>query len=202
MKTLLVIASIVLLTACGNNELLESRKTANEAAAAATLKAAIFSGQISFQAGRFNDSDENGIGRYGFIDELNGHRAVDGAARGELQFITGPLAQANNPSEAHGYYFKVYLPKGENDVYLDVDELRDATDKNEKYLERMFIVYAWPKNKESGGKIFALRQDGQLLTTMDKYDYTYDSVNLPPWDLIFGGSGDWNAPLKGWTFYY
>ena len=181
--------------------LLESRVTANQSAATATMRSAIFPAQIQFQAGAYNDSDANGVGRYGFINELSGNVAVAGAEAGDLQLIMGPLAQPNEPAQAVGYYFKVYLPHGKGRAFKNAKQIRNAQLNAEGDMEMRFIVYAWPISAETGRQIFAMTQDGQIVVPEEPYNYEYDAVNLPPWNLIWGEDGRWGDKLKGWKYY-
>lgn len=181
--------------------LMESRVTANQSAAMATMRSAIFAAQVQFQAGAYNDSDANGVGRYGFIDELSGNAAVAGAAAGELQLLMGPLAQPNEPAQAVGYYFKVYLPHGKGRAFKNAKQIRNAQLNAEGDMEMRFIVYAWPMSAETGRQIFAMTQDGQIVVPEEPYAYEYDAVNLPPWNLIWGADGRWGDALKGWKYY-
>ena len=194
-------STIPVIAAIAIPNLMESRVSANEAAAAATLKAAVFAAQIQFQAGGYNDADSNGVGRFGFIDEMSGNVAVTGANVGDLGLIQGPLALPNEPAQASGYYFKVYLPHGEGRAFKNGKEIRNAQLKSEVHMERKFIVYAWPISEESGRKIFAMTEDGQLVVPNNRYKFEYDAVNLPPWNLIWGVDGKWGDTLKDWKYY-
>ena len=171
----------------------------NTGAAAATLKAAIFPGQIHFQAGKYNDADANGVGRFGFIDEMAGNRATIAAMKGELALITGPLSMNKVPATSKGYYFKVYLPNGEDAAFSSADQIKMGHE--DALMERKYICYAWPINKESGDKIFAMTEDGQLLSMTSEYDHRYDNKNLPPFDLIWGDKKKWGRDLVGWAYH-
>ena len=181
--------------------LLESRVTANQSAAMATMRSAIFASQVQFQAGAYNDSDANGVGRYGFINELSGNVAVAGAEAGDIRLLVGPLAQPNEPAQAVGYYFKVYLPHGKGRAFKNAKQIRNAQLNDEGDMEMRFIVYAWPISSETGRQIFAMTQDGQIVVPEEPYNYEYDAVNMPPWNLIWGADGRWGDALKGWKYY-
>ena len=181
--------------------LLESRVTANQSAAMATMRSAIFASQVQFQAGAYNDSDANGVGRYGFINELSGNVAVAGAEAGDIRLLVGPLAQPNEPAQAVGYYFKVYLPHGKGRAFKNAKQIRNAQLNDEGDMEMRFIVYAWPISSETGRQIFAMTQDGQIVVPEEPYNYEYDAVNMPPWNLIWGAEGRWGDKLKGWKYY-
>jgi type II secretory pathway pseudopilin PulG len=59
---MIVIAIIAIIAAIAIPNLLESRITANEAAAASSLKSGLFPGQVAYQSGAYIDVDANGRG--------------------------------------------------------------------------------------------------------------------------------------------
>ena len=63
-ELMIVIAIIAIIAAIAIPNLLESRITANESAAAASLKSGIFAGQAQFQSGAYSDQDGDGRGEY------------------------------------------------------------------------------------------------------------------------------------------
>lgn len=182
--------------------LLESKITANESAAQASLKAALFPSQITFQAGGYHDADQNGIGRYGFINELTGNKATMNAAKGDIRILTGGFAIDQMPAISNNYYFKVYLPNGESAAFSSSDEIPIAGLKDERLLENNFVVYAWPKDAGSGRKVFAMKEDGQVRTMPGFYDFRYNAENMPAWNLMWGDDdAQWSDapvwPIKG-----
>ncbi|HYE08318.1 MAG TPA: DUF4190 domain-containing protein [Planctomycetota bacterium] len=128
----LLVVPIAIIAAIAIPNLLESRVTANEASAAATLKSAIFPAEIQFQSGAYADADGDAIGEYGSLRALNG----DGRT-----LIAGPLAHGD---VAHGYRFAIFVP--------------DETD----LAERHFVAYAWPVSPDMGRRVFALTSAGNV----------------------------------------
>jgi len=63
-ELMIVIAIIAIIAAIAIPNLLESRVTANEAAASASLKSGFFPAQTQFQAGSYCDADADGRGEY------------------------------------------------------------------------------------------------------------------------------------------
>jgi len=96
-ELMIVIAIIAIIAAIAIPNLLESRVTANEAAAAGTLKAGIFPAMTQFQAGAYMDTDADNVGEHGHLVDIGGNRATTGAAVNTLKLLTGPL---QNPVEA------------------------------------------------------------------------------------------------------
>ena len=60
-ELMIVIAIIAIIAAIAIPNLLESRITANEAAAATTLKSGVFPAQVQFQAGNYSDQTDTGV---------------------------------------------------------------------------------------------------------------------------------------------
>ncbi len=63
-ELMIVIAIIAIIAAIAIPNLLESRITSQEAAAASALKSGLFPAEVQFQAGDYADADGNGIGTY------------------------------------------------------------------------------------------------------------------------------------------
>src|SRR3954470_18352782 len=69
-ELMIVIAIIAIIAAIAIPNLLESRVTANEAAASASLKSGIFAAEVQFQGGGYMDVDADNVGEYGHIQHL------------------------------------------------------------------------------------------------------------------------------------
>jgi hypothetical protein len=158
--------------------LLENRVSANEAAAATTLRSGIFPCQVQFQAGGYQDADGDNVGEYGLLSELAGRRATAKVDAGVLHLLVGPLAQGDG---ANGYRYAAYLPDGAGGAVGEPDGPgpRPAVAAVDDQ-ERFWVVYAWPRTRESGRRMFAVDQAGQ--------------VHVQPWD---GGIPAWNALYGG-----
>ena len=94
----LLLAPVAIVAAIAIPNLLESRITANEAAARSTLTSGIFPAEIQYQAGGYLDRDRDDIGEYGDLAAMRtGTRLLGGA------LATGDLA--------NGYRYVVYVPE-------------------------------------------------------------------------------------------
>lgn len=171
------VAPIAIIAAIAIPNLLESRVTANEAAAAATLKSGIFPAQIQFQAGAYEDQDKDNIGEYGTLAELSGRLKTDKMEAGSIRLLAGPLAQGD---VASGYHFRMFLPDGKKGALTSDDAVRADNAAAADAQERAFACYAWPVSMETGRRMFVLTGDGQLRSL--------------PWD---GKEPVWNAALSG-----
>ncbi|NRA40527.1 MAG: hypothetical protein HRU15_20450 [Planctomycetes bacterium] len=155
----------------------------------ACLMGHVFSGQITFQGASFSDADGDDWGRYGFIDELNGGRAVMNAKKGEIDILTKIFPVGQIQPEYSGYYFKVYLPKGVDGAYASADEMNA---KNEDNAERHYIMYAWPKSLSDGIYKFAVMEDGRIrYSRMSDEDFM--KPNGPDWNEVWGAKEKWTT---------
>src|SRR5688572_8971396 len=66
-ELMIVIAIIAIIAAIAIPNLLESRVTSQESAAAAALKSGLLPAEVQFQAGGYADADGNGIGTYAVV---------------------------------------------------------------------------------------------------------------------------------------
>ncbi len=164
--------------------LLESRVNANESAAVATLKSGIFPAEIQFQAGGYVDADGDSRGEYGFLDELTGLRATSangGHGEGSLQLLTKTLDHGGPQS---GYHYAIFLPDGQGGALAEPagSAKRPVVAAAIADQEKYFIAYAWPEDADKGRRMFAITQNGTVLSA--------------PFD---GTAPAWNAALEDGT---
>lgn len=99
-ELMIVIAIIAIIAAIAIPNLLESRVTANENAAASSLKAAIFAGQVQFTSGSYNDTDGDNRGEYGSLAQLSGWQDCFGGRKRDPAEVSGtplPLHYSGTP---------------------------------------------------------------------------------------------------------
>jgi prepilin-type N-terminal cleavage/methylation domain-containing protein len=126
-ELMIVIAIIAIIAAIAIPNLMESRVTANEANAAASMKSGIFPGEVQFQAGGYQDIDVNNQGEFGTMGALCGlvqtvKMQFPSATNGNtgLKLLQGPLAIGSNwtaatsitvpaVGQASGYWFTSYV---------------------------------------------------------------------------------------------
>ena len=130
-ELMIVIAIIAIIAAIAIPNLLESRVTANEAAASASLKSGIFPAQVQFQAGGYLDRDADNVGEYGTLKMLSGLHATNKIVASQLRLLTGSFATAGTYStaaatiaapaycEASGFRFSAFSPTA-TDTTTDV----------------------------------------------------------------------------------
>ena len=167
-ELMIVIAIIAIIAAIAIPNLLESRVTANEAAASASLKSGIFAGEVQFQGGGYSDTDLDNVGEYGAIADLTGARATTGQAVGAIKLLQGPLASgAANATltikPANGYNFAVYLPNAGNTALIAEGTVTVGTPISDNARERNFVCNAGPQaENDTGRRVFFISHEGQV----------------------------------------
>lgn len=182
---LIMIPFIAIVAAIAIPNLLESRVSANEAAAGATLKSGVFPAQIQFQSAAYQDADNDNEGEYGLFSELSGRRATNKLPAGKVKLLYGPLAMGDTGS---GYHYSIFLPDGHGGVISEPTGdpakprpvITDTATADAQ--ERHWVAYAWPISRDTGRRMFAMCQDGQLRTL------AWDG-KTPEWNAVFGGGG-------------
>lgn len=190
-ELMIVIAIIAIIAAIAIPNLLESRVTANEAAASASLKSAVFAGQTQFQGGGYLDRDQDNQGEFGTIRMLAGLEATSRTSTGAIRLVTGPLANAASWSlagigtaapafgTASGFTFGSMVPSGTDpatevteELYYDgviaatatvAASIADTTVQTANQGERGWCAAAIPQEwGNTGRRIFSIGNDGQI----------------------------------------
>ena len=120
-ELMIVIAIIAIIAAIAIPNLLESRVTANEAAASASLKSGVFPGQVQFQGGGYLDRDADNVGEYGTVGMLTGAAGTPKIASGQIKLVTGPMATGGATAatrSANGYQFVGVAPSETNASHI------------------------------------------------------------------------------------
>jgi prepilin-type N-terminal cleavage/methylation domain-containing protein len=202
-ELMIVIAIIAIIAAIAIPNLLESRITANESAAASTLKSGVFPAEVQFQAGGYQDADGNNIGEYGTLEYLS---AVRIGTRGvtNLTLLQGPLA-ANRVAaavsrNASGYQFTsivhgldAFVPGVAPTVGPTVFEgavlPAAAPNQSATWGQRYFVIGAAPEQwGDTGRRAFLLAQDGNVRSPA--------GVNQLNNDTVWAGGNPNIAPKK------
>ncbi len=167
--------------------LMQNRISAYETAARSNLKT-IYVSEVQFQAGGYQDVDNDNVGEYGLLSELSGRRATNKSKAGDVSFIAGKLA---NGGTSNGYRFVIYLSDGKGGAVSEPADdsaprpsmIDGNTVKNADEQEKYFVAYAWPISSDTGRRMFAIAQDGEL-------HEMFWSGTAPQWNDLFGG-GTW-----------
>jgi prepilin-type N-terminal cleavage/methylation domain-containing protein len=183
-ELMIVIAIIAIIAAIAIPNLLESRVTANEAAASASLKSGVFPAQVQFQAGGYQDSDLDNVGEYGTMGALAGivgttKGGTAATVAGDLKLLTGPLASGGTASattilrSSNGYLFTGWAPNhtttstGEtSSAWTEGDAdaptacaAGDDANNGERFFQ---VACAAQDYGNSGRRGFVISQDGQV----------------------------------------
>jgi hypothetical protein len=173
-----------------------------EASAQGRLKA-ILMGQAQLQASKYIDQNKNGMGEYGFLEELAGHvkcRDTENKQTGpifnESPYIPQELGLTDtflgkskyDVAELFGYCFRLFLP-----IYNGTD----ATSRHTSHVhiasaELVYIAYGWPKEAGvTGNRVFVIDPTGHPYVWANS-DKTYSGKeNGPTWDAALSSGGSW-----------
>ena len=150
--------------------LLGTQMGRNEAVCVGMLRK-IAASQKKFKAARIVDQDSDGMGEYGYFQELAGalRPRVDPRAHGPLptpvttgEYISTVFGHTNDSTCAKsGYHFFMYLPDGAGGVRGEDNIASDNTAADAQ--EKRFCCYAWPVTYDASGKrCFVINQDGDV----------------------------------------
>ena len=119
--------------------LLESRVTANESAAATTLRSGVFPAMVQFQSGAYIDRDNDGRGEYPpELAYLAGKK--DATVTRPLSLLM-PTFNAPQPVQVGAYVYALHT-FGDPEV--------------------SWVAYAWPASPKDGRRSFAIALDGTV----------------------------------------
>lgn len=163
----------------------------NERAAIASLRQ-IASAQARLASSGAIDTDDDGIGEFGFFGELAGTASLrvydpvaDTPGLGFGPFLSPPLLPAfgdifsdhrgENVVRSHGYWFKMFLPdvQNRNDVEgipedgpIGIGGSDGALFPDPDTGEQFWCCYAWPiEDQVTGRRAFFVNQLGRVLQT-------------------------------------
>lgn len=182
-ELMIVIAIIAIIASIAIPSLMESKITANEGAAMASMKGAIFTGQVTFQSGGFQDSDANGTGEYGHLQHLAGKTATLGASIGDIKILTGAFANMTTgatSAKSNSYLFMMATPDNDGGTGYIVEGTALAASISTSAAENNYLALAAPtKRNEAGRRVYVMSEDGQvrsptLVATIDKW---FDTTN-------------------------
>lgn len=193
-ELMIVIAIIAIIAAIAIPNLLAARLSANETAAAATLRNVV-SSQAQFQQSAKADGDNDGTGEYGGFLEMSG--AQQGRMTAVLTPpVLGAAFQTLNATGAvtrSGYFFQMYLP-GANGVGVAETQGTGYTTSSaieEDLAETTWCCYAWPTNfNQSGNRTFFTNQVGDVLAI----EVNWGVGGAPAYDDAFQAGGSMMGP--------
>jgi prepilin-type N-terminal cleavage/methylation domain-containing protein len=195
-ELMIVVAIIGVVGAIAIPQLRAARISANEASAAATLRA-ISSAQAQVQSQGALDVDGDGAGEYAYLAELAGQAPLRAGVAGIPvagvdQLAPAPLpaslGRVQNGMGSHsGYLFQVWLPgPAAGGIWPGVAE--DATggkiagpfpDPNAN--EITWCAFAWPVSRgDTGNPVFFTSSSGDILRYDNRGGVVYSGATAPP----------------------
>ena len=178
-ELMIVIAIIAIIAAIAIPNLLESRITSNESAAASSLKAGVFPAQVQFQAGGFLDAGGNtGATADGIGDFATQYSQMAGAA------ITPPGGSSMNLA---------FLPTTWNTTTPIIGNYSFSVGSNYQFS---FAAACWPSDSADkiGRRRFAINAAGTVYATPPNTSNALVSADVP-----FGTQ--YTSPASGWSPY-
>jgi prepilin-type N-terminal cleavage/methylation domain-containing protein len=170
-ELMIVIAIIAIIAAIAIPNLLESRITANESAAAASLKSGIATGETQFQGGSYSDTDSDGRGEY-----AQNHQQLAGSTGTSIGMTPKALALI-----APSYAVGDGTPVGAYKYQVDIDTSTtsgsgnwptDSATLTNGNAESYFGAFAWPNTAGDGRRAFAISIGGAVFATKQNYATT------------------------------
>lgn len=138
----------------------------NEEAAIATLKN-ISSAQAQCQATGAIDTDNDGLGEYGFFGELSGKCVVRGDDARKIQppVLSSAFSRIQRArAERGGYLFQLWLPGDGGQAVSEAEQGgSDGRPVVADHAELRWCLYAWPTTAASGQRAFFVNQNGDVL---------------------------------------
>jgi prepilin-type N-terminal cleavage/methylation domain-containing protein len=172
-ELMIVIAIIAIIAAIAIPNLLESRITSNESAAASSLKAGVFPAQVQFQAGGFLDANTDGVG-----DFATGYAMMSGAS------ITPTGGSALSLS---------FLPTTWESATPNIGNYLFVVGSNNQYN---FCAACYPSDlaDKIGRRKFGINAGGTVYATPPAASNTAITETAP------FGTG-YSIPASGWSVY-
>lgn len=184
-ELMIVIAIIAIIALIAIPNLLSSRLVANETSTIGTLRS-LASSQAEFQARQIVDQDADGLGEYGFLQELAGAVVPRG---GVAALDPASISQALGNVDAaglvtkSGYALVMFLPGGGGAPIQEpaggAAMVANAADAN--FQETRWCVYAVPQTvRNTGNRAFVINQQAEVYATTNVGVQGYDLANIGP----------------------
>jgi len=223
-ELMIVVAIIAIIASVTIPKLMAARLQANESAAISTLRS-IASAQAQLQSSGAIDTNDDGVGEYGYFGELSGvtpcrvyvsgpnggpRCGLVGADELNPAFLSTAFGNIMNGQVLRsGYLFQIYLPGTTLDatsilrgrvpgISEDVVGGKwSAPFPDSDNAEVLWCAYAWPQVvTQSGNRCFFINQEGYLLQTPNYGAAAYSGPGGGPnFDAVFSTVGDMASSL-------
>jgi len=186
-ELMIVIAIIAIIALIAIPNLLSSRLVANETSTIGTLRS-LASAQAEFQARQIVDQDADGLGEYGFLQELAGSVTPRGAASPlDPPSISQALGNvdATGIATKSGYALVFFLPGGGGAEVMEpaLGAFPGANPPDANFQETRWACYAIPQTiRNTGNRAFVINQQAEVYATPNFGVglQNYDIANMAP----------------------
>jgi type IV pilus assembly protein PilA len=179
-ELMIVIAIIAIIAAIAIPNLLESRISSNEAAAAATLKSGVHPAEVQFQGGNYLDGNGNGIGDFAYDFSLMAGTTVATGPTLALSLLPQPWATGDATAAGNG---------------VNVNNYNFSADSAYEYG---FGAVCVPSDGGAsiGRRKFAITAAGTVYSTQPASTNT-----LPTLTSIWAAGTNFTSYATGWSVY-
>ena len=174
-ELMIVIAIIAIIAAIAIPNLLESRISSNEAAAATSLKAGLFPAEVQYQGGGYEDGNLNGIGDFASLfTSMAGNPITPPNGTSTISLTLLPASWDVAAPTINNYIFSVVASN-----------------------EIAFAACAWPSDglNSIGRRRFAINTAGAV------YGTPPNNINSSFGPAAAFGVPPWNVPQATWSVY-
>ena len=182
-ELMIVIAIIAIIALIAIPNLLSSRLVANETSTIGSLRS-LASAQAEFQARQIVDQDSDGLGEYGFLQELAGSVFPRGAAAAidppSISQTLGNVDAAGITSKS-GYAYVLFLPGGGGAAIMEppLGAFPGPVPADSNEQEIKWACYAIPMAvRNTGSRAFIINQQSEVYSTSNAGVQDYDLANL------------------------
>ncbi len=182
-EVITVMAIISVTTSIAVPKLTAARARANEVSAIQALKS-MHSAQFRLKLQGTIDANHDGVGEFGFLQEIAGVREIRSGSGERLDpaFFSAAYGAVDSGGRVQrsGYFFHLFLP-GAGAVPLGEGSKTAAYPAVDGELAQgYFAVYAWPVSyARSGTRAFFINQEGTLLASPNDKSHYSGTANPP-----------------------
>ncbi len=184
-ELMIVIAIIAIIALIAIPNLLSSRLVANETSTVGTLRS-LASAEAEFQARQVVDQDADGLGEYGFLQELAGAVIPRG---GVAALDPASISQALGNVDAaglvtkSGYVIIMFLPGGAGAEIQEppAGAFPGAVPADANVQETRWCAYGIPQTvRNTGNRAFVINQQAEVYATTNVGVQNYDLAGIAP----------------------
>ena len=176
------LSGVVILSAIAVPNLHGARVQSNQTAAVSTLRA-LHVAQQTYRASTVRDSDRDGDGEFGFLDDLMGRgRRGEGRVTGARKLLSLQFERKSAGYTRQGYYFRVYLPADDGSPIGGHEHAGRLGQVDGDLAETAVVAMAWPVSAgRTGNAAFVLDAFGNIYQCEDG---KYGGKSAPPADIL------------------